>query len=312
MKAQPLTALLALTLIALPAVTAAAAVEPSYLYNLSSSTGVIPFSAVRLSYDDEHHELFVMGAGLIRIFNDSGMELYAFGDDPGLGGAPIWAAPMAGGDLMLLAYDAEHRPFLARCDYRGELIERSQLTGFPPELATGFSPNYLAVVGDKVYLASLGEMRVAVTDLQGQYRSSRDLAEAIEVADKREDFGIAGFRVDRRGNMLFTVQPLFKAFVITAQGEVRSFGIKGSAPGKFNVVSGIASDDRGNFYVTDILKSAVLVFNDKLEFVKEFGYRGRSPGSLAAPCDVIAGNGKLFVAQNAKRGVNVYQLLYPN
>jgi len=96
--------------------------------------------------------------------------------------------------------------------------------------------------------------------------------------------------------------------VLSPDGTLRSFGIKGSAPGKFNVISGIAVDEKGYYYVTDILKSAVLVFDKDFRWLKEFGYRGNRPGSLASPVDVAAGGGKIYVSQYARRGVSVFKI----
>jgi hypothetical protein len=101
---------------------------------------------------------------------------------------------------------------------------------------------------------------------------------------------------------------MFKACVISADGTLRSFGIKGSAPGKFNVVSSLAVDDKGFYYVTDILKSAVLVFDKDFRWLKEFGYRGNRPGSLFSPVDIAAGGGRIFVSQYARKGVSVFKI----
>jgi DNA-binding beta-propeller fold protein YncE len=89
---------------------------------------------------------------------------------------------------------------------------------------------------------------------------------------------------------------------------IATFGQRGSAPGKFNVVGGIARDARGNFYVADMLKSAILVFDREYQFVKEFGYRGYGPGNLVAPASLAASEDKLFVAQVPRRGVSVFRI----
>ena len=90
--------------------------------------------------------------------------------------------------------------------------------------------------------------------------------------------------------------------MLSPDGTLQGFGVRGSAPGKFNVISGIARDERGYYYVSDILKSAVLVFDKNFRWLKEFGYRAATPGSLVAPVDVAAGDGKVFVSQFADAG----------
>jgi hypothetical protein len=126
---------------------------------------------------------------------------------------------------------------------------------------------------------------------------------------RRSDLGLRGFNVDREGNILFTIQPLFSAFTMSPEGEIRAFGTKGSAPGKFNIVGGIARDDAGNYYVADILKSAVLLFDKDLQWRKEFGYRSGRPSGLVAPEDMVAVGDRLFVSQRARAGVSVFRIV---
>jgi len=161
----------------------------------------------------------------------------------------------------------------------------------------------------RIYLADLPRMKVLVVDEQGAYAASYDLATLIDLEEKnREDAGLGGFNVDPAGNLLFTVPPLFRAYVLSPGGEVRSFGTPGSAPGKFNVVNGIAGDETGRLYVVDTLKCAVLAFDRDFKFLGEFGYRGYSPGRLIAPRSVAVGNGNVYVAQYGGRGVTVYRV----
>lgn len=294
---------LAIAMIARPA---AGAFEVSYQYSLSTVTGVVPFAAVRLGLDPWHEEIFVVGDGLVRIFNRSGMEVFAFGNDPELG-VPSGAVALENGDLLVLAY-ADGRPSLVRCNFRGEPVAKVPLKGVPAAFADGFLPGAIASAASHVYLADKGAMKVLVTELDGTYVDSFDVARLLEVGDRRGDYGLAGFNVDRDGNVLFTVQPLFSAYVLSPKGDLRGFGQRGSAPGKFNVVGGIARDDQGYLYVTDVLKSAVLVFDPEFRFVKEFGYRGSRSSNLVAPIDVVAVGGHLYVAQNARRGVSVFKV----
>ncbi len=72
--------------LASPAAVRAQLVETSFLYKLSSTTGVIPTTGLKVDVDPVTKETIVVGEGRIRIFNRSGMETYSFGDDPELGG----------------------------------------------------------------------------------------------------------------------------------------------------------------------------------------------------------------------------------
>jgi len=294
---------------------AASGAQPSgpfkaeYVYSLSTSFGVIPFNDVSLSWDPVHKELFAIGEGLVRVFNESGMEIFSFGDDPEVG--PISAvAPLEGGDLIVIAYRNGDRA-LVRCTFRGEFIEQLTIRDVPPEFEGAARGGAMRYRDGRIYLADLGAMRIVVLDVTGRFITGFDVAEKLEVGSKRETLGLRGFNVDKAGNMLFTIQPMFQAYVMGLDGGITPFGIKGSAPGKFNVVAGIARDDDGLIYVSDILKSAVIVFDQNFIFLREFGYRTRAASGLSAPDEVAAGDGKLFVVNHARRGVSVFKVGIP-
>ncbi len=315
-RPRPLLATLtaALALVAAPALgRAAPPPKTDYLYHLATSTGVVPFSGVNLSYDPLHDELYVFGAGQIRVFNASGMEIYTFGDSTEVG-TIIGLGVLDEGDIVALSLLKEG-PALLRCNFRGEPVRRIALSGIPPKYAD-FVPNTMRYANGKVYLANLGQMTFMVVDVDGKFVSFHDILPDLEAAEgktlDRNDLGVKGFNVDREGNMLFTIQPLFKAYVLSVSGQLRSWGIKGSAPGKFNVLGGIAADERGYYYVTDILKSAVIVFDKDFKFQREFGYRGPRPQNIVSPVAVEAGHGKVFVSQYARRGVSVFKIEFPD
>jgi hypothetical protein len=231
--------------------------------------------------------------------------VFSFGDDPAVGGI-VAISPTENGDLLALSY-VDQKPTILRCNFRGEAVGRVALSGVPAEHAE-FRPGTLRYAAGKIYLADLAAMEVLVADASGRFDRFFDLAPLLEIADRRQDFGMRGFNVDREGNVLFTVQPLFKAYVLSPAGALRAFGQRGGGPGKFNIVAGIAADEHGNIYVTDILKSAVLVFDRDLNFVREFGARGDDGDSIVAPVHVAAGNDKVFVSQYARRGVSVFKV----
>ena len=303
------TALLAAGIAALAVAPARApAFESSYLYNLSTTTGTIRSSGVFLALDDKTKEVYVVGENQIRIFNETGMETFSFGGGPDLG-TVVSLAPTETGDLLLLSLVGERRAVL-RTNFRGELVGEVELKGLPPELGE-LRFNAMGYAKGRIYLAELMGMRLLVVDAEGNFVAFHDLAEMLEVGAKRTDYGIRGFRVAPNGEVLFTVQALFKAYVLSPDGNLRAFGKRGSAPGKFNVITGIAADEQGHYYVADILKSAVLVFDKDFNWLKEFGYRGGRPGNLVSPVDLVAGDGKLYVSQYARRGVAVFKVSDP-
>jgi DNA-binding beta-propeller fold protein YncE len=290
---------------ALLAMTGSSGFKLEYRYNLATVAGEVHTSAASLSFDPQSQELYVVGHGQVRVFNASGMEVFRFGDDAALGSI-YGVAALEDGDLLVISY-RDSRPGLLRLNFRGEIIESVELTGVP-EAFKDLGPNAIAYRNGRVYLADLMGMRVLLVDPAGKYLASYDLAEIIDVADKRSDHGLNGFGVDRDGSMLFTVAPLFRGFVVSLAGQVRSFGRPGSAPGSFGIVAGIGSDPAGRYYVVDTLKCAVLVFDSSLKFLGEFGSRGKRPGQLVGPTSVAVADNRIFVSQQGNRGITVYQV----
>lgn len=284
----------------------ASPVELHFLHSLAESSGVLPLAGVTLAWEPTHKELFVTGNGLVRVFNERGMQTYEFGEDPAVGGI-LAAVPLANGEVVALSH-LEGRVRLIRVDFRGEPLGPFELSGLPAELED-FVPTALRSAQGKLYLADAARMVVVVADPHGAVQASYDLARLLELEERRSTTGLRGFNVDADGNLLVTIQPLFKAFVIQPDGTARGFGTRGSTAGKFNVLGGITRDREGLLYVADILRSVVMVFTPDFKFLREVGYRGSSPHNLAAPDEVVAADGKLFVANNARRGVSVFKVL---
>jgi hypothetical protein len=284
-------------------------VSATYLYSLSNFTGKIPYTATRMSIDKKSGEIYVIYENLLKVFNPAGMEIYHFGEDLDVGQI-IDLAVVPNGDLLLLTVK-DSRETLVQCNYRGDPISRRDLKKMPPEFS-GFVATRLVCRGDSLYFASAGGMKIVITDLEGNFKKGYDLISLLEL--KEEDRGnmeIFGFSVDGNGNILFTIPVLFKAFILTDDGKISWFGKPGGAPGKFNIVSGIVRDSQGNFLVVDRLKSAVMIFDEKFNFVTQFGYRGLRPENLFAPDDIaIDSNDRIYVTQERKRGISVFKLAY--
>jgi hypothetical protein len=303
-RARNASLVLALVVAALPA--RAAAFELKYLYDLATLTGNIKINGFSLAFDPEAREIFALGYGAVRIFNQAGIQTYQFRGDDEFGN-PIGVAPLEDGELVLLSY-REGKWSLVRANFRGEPQELMPITGLPASFPTDFNPGEIAFAKGKIHLADMPRMRVLVLDEHGAYVTSYDLAALLDVEQKRADLGLNGFNVDREGNILFTVAPLFKAYTLSPTSGLRTWGTPGGAPGKFNIVAGIAADDQGRIYVVDMLKCAVITFDRDLNFIGEFGYRGYSPGRLIAPRSVAVGNGNVYVAQYGGRGVTVFKV----
>ena len=162
------------------------------------------------------------------------------------------------------------------------------------------------------YLASLFTMKLAILDLEGNFKKGYDLIPLFELEEKdRGNVEVSGFSVDAGGNIVMTVPVLFRAYVLSPDGAVTWFGKPGGAPGRFNIVAGIVSDRQGNYLVVDRLKGSVLVFDKNFNFVTQFGVRGYRPGELIFPNEIAIDNGdRIYVTQMGRRGVSVYRLNY--
>jgi DNA-binding beta-propeller fold protein YncE len=288
-------------------------VKGAYLYNLSNFTGPIPGSWVGITIDSAKNEVYVADTteSLVRIFNESGMEIYSFGDDGALGN--ISDVAVAGnGDIFVLSYVSTQvglKYSIIRCNFRGDPVSTIEIRDLPSQFSK-FSPVRVFCREDRLYLVDKASMLVAVAGSDGLFKEGYDIAGLLGFDEKkRSDTGIVGFSVDNKGNMLFTIPVIFTAYRLSPDGKTESFGRPGSAPGRFNIAGGIVSDDKGYIYVTDTLRAVVMVFDRDFQFQTEFGYWGLNPGNLIAPMNLAVDNkGRVYVAQSARRGVSVFQV----
>jgi hypothetical protein len=287
-------------------------IKISYAHNLSDFTGTIPVSHASLAIDRDFGETYMVYQNVVRIFNDAGMETFSFGDpDTGL---LILGVAVGDGDIFALVrsfrpseteslYMIEHR------NYRGELLATHRITGIPedhPQL----DPSKIFFRDGNLLLVDKSRLLVAETDTEGAVVRMHDIAEMMSVhSNEDQSIQISGFNLDPDGNMLLTIPTFFQAFVIAADGTIRGFGHGGSVPGTFGVVAGIAADGLGRTYVSDRLRSVVIVFDADYNFIMEFGYRGRKPENLISPDElVIDKSGNLYVTQRRDRGVAVFNV----
>lgn len=281
----------------------------SYLYSLSNFSGLLPYNWPTLAIDEERNETFVIYQNDVVIFNDSGMEVYRFGDDMDLG--HVLAADAGQGDDILLLTYKEGRSMLWRCNYRGQPLAEIALIDLPA-LFSEFTPNRIIYRDGQIYLASQNQMQIVICAGDGTFVKGFDLFEVCGIdEEKRGNIDFSGFSLDKEGNILFTIPTLFKANILSREGMVRSFGKSGGAPGRFNILAGMVADSHGNYLVADKLKCAIIVFDQDLNFIKEFGYRGPKPGNMIGPNDLaIDKKDRIYVSQGRGKGVSVFRLEY--
>ncbi len=301
-------------------------VSASYLYTLSNFTGIYPISWAKLDVDKAKDEVYVVSLTKIKIFNETGMEIYSFNETGELG----WVSDVAvlkTGDILVLAYRPQvGHSELIHCDFRGEPISTIELKNLP-EAYADFTPNRIVVQDNSIYLANTNEVRVIKTDMSGVFQKVYDIAPAIqkeidqEYADnekqkekeqekEKQDRGMTGFSVDGEGNILFTNSALARVYVVASDGTMKSFGQRGSAPGKFGVPGDVVTDATGKYLlVADTLRCVVLVFDKNFRFITEFGVRGYKPSNLLGPMYMaVDSKNRVYVSQLRNRGVNVYQI----
>jgi hypothetical protein len=283
------------------------AIRPVWLYNLSDFTGPVRSQWASLSFDRSREETFVTHAGVVGIYNKMGMEVFEFGGDGSLGFVMASAVLDDGDQVVLSSVEGRREMFL--CDYRGEPVGRFELSGLPPALQKKFEPDLITARDGKIYLASSGLLDVVVADPSGKVLAHHNLAKLLKLDERGADTAsFRGMGVDREGRILLTMPLMFKVAIVSPNGTVRTFGQRGSVPGKFNIIGKMDSDERGYYFLTDILRSVVMVFDPNIEFLGEFGYRGEDPDNLISPVDIVAANGKVYVAQAGNRGVSVFRV----
>lgn len=301
------SAILGVTLVAGPA--AAQSLRAAYLYTLSDFTGSIRVDWSRVAVDRQRNEVYALHQNTVRVFNESGMEVYRFGDDLDIGHI-VDVAVDDRGDVFLLSY-RDSKAAIVRCNYRGELQARITLKRLPAEFSD-FVPNRMVFQQGRFFLASSSGLKIVTADRDGHFVEGFDLVPLLDLEEQdRGSAELGGFSVDPAGNVLMTIPVLFRAFVMSRDGTVTAFGRAGSAPGRFNIVGGIARDREGNVLVVDKAKGAVLVFDPTLKFVSQFATRGSKPGQLLTPGDLaIDDRGTVYVTQAGKRGVSVFRLTH--
>jgi hypothetical protein len=313
---KKLLILIAIAFLVFCSVTAKAQpAKGTYLYNLSNFTGTISFSWPRVFIDQERNEVYVIYQNLIRVFNETGMEVYRFGDELDLG-TIVDISLDRDGNILLLSHRGSQTTDgvdyeITRCNYRGEPVSRIEIKNLPSQY-TKFLPTRMIYREGNLYLASLPSMVIIMTDANGVFKEVYDIFPLLELEEKeKQDAMMEGFSIDKEGNFLFTIPPLFKAYKISPDKKISSFGRPGASPGRFNIVAGIVTDSRGNILVVDKLKCVVMVYDKNFNFLNQFSSRGWKPGFLIAPEDIAIDKlDRVYVTQAGNKGISVFKMAY--
>ena len=246
-----------------------AQIQSSFLYHLSNFSGPIKYNWVKISVDRYRNEIYVIdaaGTG-VRVFNDQGMEVFHFADDRSLGHV-YDVTVKEDGNLFVLSR-TRGKTTVFTCNFRGVPQGEVSIKNLPPDFS-GFLPDRIVYRRGLIYQVNTSSGKIVVTDTEGHFRSGYDPYTIIGIKEKdKENTQMGDFTVDPEGNMLFTIPVLFSAYRLATGGELSGFGRRGGSPGGFNIVSGIAADRKGYYFLTDRLKSAVIVYDKIFQFIDD-------------------------------------------
>ena len=93
-----------------------------------------------------------------------------------------------------------------------------------------------------------------------------------------------------------------------AGGVLGEWGSRGTGPGRFRAITGIAADEAGRVYVTDSQNDRVEVFTGSGALLGSWGVRGVGLGEFAQPGAIAVGcDGNVYVADTDNNRVEVFQ-----
>jgi len=309
--------------------------QVSFLYQLSTFTGKAEVGAwPRIIVDPVNSEVYVLSDEL-RVFNQSGMETYTMASsvtDEKAGERPIIDAVVKkNGDIIFLVHVADQGKLTYYCtvaDFRGEPLSRIEMKNFPSDLAD-FIPDRMLSLNGLIYLASSSRLMIVVVNEEGSYQRSYNIMSLLQKQESGEwegaknkkslrkrgmdevEYEIGDFSTDREGNIFFTLPVVGSAYKLTPDLQLTLISKRGSGPGKFGIPNAIITDAKGNYLVSDILKSVVMVFDKDLNYIGSFGGRNNGQESLIVPRGLVMDeNNRLYVSQTDVLGVSVFQFTY--
>jgi hypothetical protein len=291
--------------------TGIAEAKLDYLYNLSDFNGTIASSWVNFGIDRFLKEVYVVNPAdqSVDVFNNTGLVVHTFGDEGQYGSIRGLALDGSGSIYLLSNFVSQYKVYIA--DFRGELQGVLKLEGLPALFTENYRPDRIFCQNGHLYLVDTQQFKVLMTDLRGHYEDGFEFASLVGVnAKKRSDYDIRGLTLAGDGTIIFTIPVMSQVYLISPDRKLSVFGRRGSSPGKFNVIGGVAVDDQGYIYVADTLRCVIMIFNrnDEFKFLGEYGYRGFDPGNLIAPMEIAVAGDLLYVSQSANRGVSVYRI----
>ena len=115
-----------------------------------------------------------------------------------------------------------------------------------------------------------------------------------------------GVAVDDRGQIVVAERDGNCVSIFSASGEkIRTFGVRGSAPGQFSEPYGVAIDCDGNLLVSD--SRCIQKFSPQGDFLMSVGTQGSKPLQFNDPLDISINpkNKKMYVCENLEHRVQI-------
>lgn len=120
--------------------------------------------------------------------------------------------------------------------------------------------------------------------------------------------GSEGIAVDLVGDVYFCDTWNYCVLNYSSDGNfIRSWGSRGSGPGKFEDPREISIDSEGNIYVADRGNDCIQKFTSDLDFITMWGSRGTGPGEFQSPARVrFDSEGNIYVVDRGNHRIQMF------
>jgi len=254
-------------------------------------------------------EIFVCDSrgNRILIFDSDGLFNYE------INGGVVFRAPADVGidpeGYLLLLASREIRRAVLELDFDGLFLREIELQNLP---ADALEPRLISLAlsneGDRLYLLDQANIRVWITDRDGQVQGSFDVGEGMTDNQRRD----AILRhVDVSGNsVLVSIPRVGRINTYDLEGNfIRSTGDSGTAGCEMSFPAATAVDATGNYLVVDSHRGVFSTWNPETNecLGDHYGF-GTAPGYLYFPTDLtLDGQGLIYISQPFEGRIQVYQ-----
>ena len=157
-------------------------------------------------------------------------------------------------------------------------------------------------LGD-LFVSDSGQNKILVFDSNGQYKD--EIRSLLTAAAK---FSSTNYITFDSKNSFYVVSDDNRVLQFSEIGTfIRSFGTTGEKDGQFNKPSAIATDSRGNLYVTDTDNHRVQKFDSRGKFLVSWGSLGTGPVQFKEPVGItVDSKNSVYVVDRANDNVQKF------